>query len=92
MTSQEQVLDKLKGIFVEDLDLNLSYEDLADDRVPLFDGGLSLDSVVAVELISFVEKRFGIELPEEILKMDAFRDLHSVVQVIHQQLAVQQSA
>jgi acyl carrier protein len=90
MTS-DQVLEKLKQILIEDLDLNLSYEDL-DETVPLFEGGLALDSVVVVELISFVEQRFKIELPEEMLKMDAFKDLQSVVQVIQEQLPLRQSA
>lgn len=90
MTS-EQVFEKLKRIFLEDLDLNLAEEDL-DETIPLFEGGLALDSVVAVELIGFVEKRFGIELPEEMLKMDAFKNLHSVVQVIQEQLPAQPSA
>lgn len=90
MTS-DQVLEKLKRILIEDLDLNLSYEDL-DENVPLFEGGLALDSVVVVELISFVEQRFKIELPEEMLKMDAFKDLRSVVQIIEEQLPLRQSA
>ena len=90
MTS-DQVLEKLKRILIEDLDLNLSYEDL-DETVPLFEGGLALDSVVVVELISFVEQRFKIELPEEMLRMEAFKDLSSVAQAIQQQLPLAQSA
>lgn len=90
MTS-DQVLEKLKQILIEDLDLNLSYEDL-DEKVPLFEGGLALDSVVVVELISFIEKRFNIELQEELLKMEAFKDLQSVVQVIQEQLTIRQIA
>jgi acyl carrier protein len=90
MTS-EQVFENVKRIFLEDLDLNLVESDL-DETVPLFEGGLALDSVVAVELIGFVEKRFGIELSEEVLRMDSFKDLRSVVQLIQEQLTVRQSA
>lgn len=89
--SSDQILEKLKRILIEDLDLNLSYEDL-DETVPLFEGGLALDSVVVVELISFVEQRFKIELPEEMLKMEAFKDLGSVVQMIQEQMPLRQSA
>lgn len=89
--SSDQILEKLKRILIEDLDLNLSYEDL-DETVPLFEGGLALDSVVVVELISFVEQRFKIELPEEMLKMEAFKDLGSVVQMIEEQMPLRQSA
>ena len=85
----DQVLERIKRIVVEDLDLNLSYEDL-DDTVPLFEGGLALDSVIVVELISFIEKRFQIELGDEALNVETFQNLQSVARVIREQLAAQQ--
>jgi acyl carrier protein len=85
----EIVIEKVKRIVVEDLDVNLAYEDL-DETVPLFEEGLGLDSVVLVELISFIEKRFNIELGDEALNMDTFKNLRSVAQVICEQLARQQ--
>jgi acyl carrier protein len=90
MTS-EQVVEKVKRIVVEDLDVNLAYKDL-DETVPLFEDGLGLDSVVLVELISFVEKRFNIELGDEALNMETFKNLQSVARVICEQLAEQQKA
>lgn len=85
----ELVIEKIKRIVVEDLDVNLAYEDL-DETVPLFEEGLGLDSVVLVELISFIEKRFNIELGDEALNMDTFKNLRSVARVISEQLARQQ--
>jgi acyl carrier protein len=86
--SSEQVIEKIKRIVVEDLDVNLNYEDL-DESVPLFEEGLGLDSVVLVELISFIEKRFNIQLGDEALNMDTFKNLRSVAQVVSQQMAAQ---
>jgi len=86
--SSEQVIEKIKRIVVEDLDVNLNYEDL-DESVPLFEEGLGLDSVVLVELISFIEKRFNIEMGDEALNMDTFKNLRSVAQVVSQQMAAQ---
>ena len=83
------VIEKVKRIVVEDLDVNLAYEDL-DETVPLFEEGLGLDSEVLVELISFIEKRFNIELGDEALNMDTFKNLRSVAGVISEQLARQQ--
>ena len=77
----EQVVERIKRIVVEDLDVNLTYEDL-DETVPLFEEGLGLDSVVLVELISFIEKRFNIELGDEALNMETFQNLQSVARVI----------
>lgn len=85
----EQVVEKIKKIVVEDLDVNLTYEDL-DETVPLFEEGLGLDSVVLVELISFIEKRFNIQLQDDVLNTEAFRNLQSIARLIGDQLAAQQ--
>ena len=84
----DQVLEQIKRIVVEDLDVNLTYEDL-DETVPLFEEGLALDSVILVELISFIEKRFNIELGDEALNTETFRNLQSIARVIREQLAEQ---
>jgi acyl carrier protein len=85
MTS-DQVLDGLKRIISEDLELDVDYQDLTP-TVPLFEDGLALDSVVLVELISFIEKRFDIVLPDDLLTVDTFKDLQSVAQVVGSRLA-----
>ena len=86
MTS-DQVLEGIKRIIAEDLELDVAYEDLTP-AVPLFEDGLALDSVVLVELISFIEKRFDIVLPDDLLTVDTFKDLQSVAQVVSARLAV----
>ena len=84
----DQVLEQVKRIVAEDLDVNLSYEEI-DDNVPLFEEGLALDSVILVELISFIEKRFNIELRDDVLNMETFHNLQSVARVIREHLAEQ---
>lgn len=88
--SDQVVLEKIKQIVVEDLDLDLTYEEL-DETVPLFEEGLALDSVILVEMISFIEKRFGIELGDDALNMETFKNLRSIAQVIQTQMAAQQA-
>ncbi len=84
----DPVLEKVKRIVVEDLDVNLPYEDL-DETVPLFEDGLALDSVVLVELISFIEKRFNIVLHDDVLNTETFQSLQSVARVVSEQLEQQ---
>jgi acyl carrier protein len=86
----DQVLETVKRIVVEDLDVNLTYEEL-DETVPLFEDGLALDSVVLVELISFIEKRFNIVLHDDVLSMDTFQSLQSVARVVREQLEQQRA-
>jgi acyl carrier protein len=90
MTSEE-VLEGIKRIIAEDLELDVDYQDLTP-AVPLFEDGLALDSVVLVELISFIEKRFGILLPDDLLTVDTFKDLGSVAQVVGARLAIEAPA
>ena len=90
MTEQVQVLESVKRIIVDDLDVNLTYEEL-DETLPLFEEGLALDSVILVELISFIEKRFNIELRDDALNMETFRNLQSLAKVIQDQIAEQRS-
>jgi acyl carrier protein len=85
----DQVLERIKRIVVEDLDVNLRYEDL-DETVSLFEEGLALDSVILVELIGFIEKRFDIVLDDEALNLATFQNLQSVARVIREQLELQQ--
>lgn len=91
MMAADEVLERIKRIVVEDLDVNLAYEDL-DETVPLFDEGLALDSVILVELISFIEKRFNIELRDEALNRETFQNLQTVARVIRAQLAEQRAS
>lgn len=85
MTS-DQVLEGIKRIIAEDLELDVDYQALTP-TVPLFEDGLALDSVVLVELISFIEKRFDIVLPDDLLTVDTFKDLQSLARVVGSRLA-----
>jgi acyl carrier protein len=82
----DQVLEGLKSIIVEDLDVDVEYQELTP-TVPLFENGLGLDSVVLVELISCIEKRFDVLVADDLLTVDTFRDLQSVARVIGTLLA-----
>lgn len=87
----DPVIDRLRRIVADDLDVNLSYDEV-DPTVPLFEEGLALDSVVLVELISFVERRFGIELRDDALNMETFETLETLARVVHRELRLQARA
>lgn len=87
---QDPVIEKLKRIVADDLDVNLSYDEI-DPGAPLFEEGLALDSVVLVELISFVERRFGIELRDDALNMATFQNLETLARAIREQTDLQRA-
>lgn len=49
---------KLKEMLVRRLKLDMTPADIKDD-MPLFDGGLSLDSIDALEIVVGLQKEFG---------------------------------
>jgi len=87
---QDPVIEKLKRIVADDLDVNLSYDEI-DPGAPLFEEGLALDSVVLVELISFVERRFDIELRDDALNMATFQNLETLARAIREQTDLQRA-
>lgn len=68
------IIDRLKHIIAEQLDVNLSLEEIKPD-VPLFEGGLGLDSVAIMELITLIEENFNFQFLNEELTLKPFQNL-----------------
>lgn len=63
----QELINNLKFQIVEQLNLqNVKAEEIGDDQA-LFEGGLGLDSIDALELIVLLQQKYGIKLanPEE---------------------------
>lgn len=54
----EETKTRLKEMLVRRLKLNMTPADIKDDT-PLFEGGLSLDSIDALEIVVGLQKEFG---------------------------------
>ncbi len=75
MDDIQTLKQRIKTIILEDLMLQVTADDIADDR-PLFGpGSLGLDSVDALQLVVALDKHFGLKIsnPETARKV-----LHSV--------------
>jgi len=78
----EELVNKLKAQIIEQLNL----EDVNPDEVKatdsLFDGGLGLDSIDALELIVLLDKDYGVKVasPEE--GKEAFESLETMAKFI----------
>ena len=55
----EELVEKLKKEIIEQLNLEEIEPDDIDPATPLFDDGLGLDSIDALELIVLLEKEYG---------------------------------
>ena len=79
--SEQKIVEKLKQIIAEELDVNIRAEDI-DAEASLFEEGLGLDSVVIVELITLIEQHFGFRFSEEELNMELFQSLQTIARAV----------
>jgi acyl carrier protein len=64
MEDANQLKQRIKEIMVENLMLQVTAADIADDK-PLFGPeGLGLDSVDALQLVVALDKNFGLKIPD----------------------------
>ncbi|MBS4013880.1 MAG: acyl carrier protein [Bacteroidetes bacterium] len=58
----EELIPKLKQQIIEQLNLEDMTPDDIDEKAPLFNEGLGLDSIDALELIVLLEREYGIKM------------------------------
>ena len=69
---------KLKELLIERLKFeDMTADDIADDEA-LFDGGLGLDSIDALEIVVMLESEFGIRVKSEGSARDNFRSISAL--------------
>lgn len=78
---QSTIARELKRVLVEALDLDVAPEDIGDDD-PLFEAGLGVDSVEALILVRAVERRFGVEVPDDEIGIGMFQDIRALSEVV----------
>lgn len=85
--NQDIVVQRLKKILAEDLNLSVDIDQIADDAA-LTDGGLNLDSIVIVELIALIETRFNFQFEDADLRTSTFANLKALAAVIAKRITV----
>ena len=80
---------KLKELLIERLKFeDMTPEDIPDDE-PLFEGGLGLDSIDALEIVVMLETEFGIKVKNESSARDNFKSVASLARFVEEKLAAQ---
>ena len=75
MSNPADLKAQVKRMVVENLMLQISADDIADDQALFGAGGLGLDSVDALQLVVALDKNHGLKIPDA---ETARRVLHSV--------------
>ncbi len=79
----EELKQQIKDMIVRDLKLQgVEAVNIKDDE-PLFEEGLGLDSLDAVELVVLVQKHFGVQIEDMDEGQIAFKSVNSLAQFIN---------
>ena len=79
--------EQIKGLIIENLMLQVTPAEIADD-LPLFGpGGLGLDSVDALQLVLALDKQFGLKIRDPQAAKEILRNVNTITQAVEQKLA-----
>ncbi len=84
MNDEAALKSQIKKMMVENLMLQMTAEELADD-LPLFgSGGLGLDSVDALQLVVALDKNYKLKIANPTAARDILRSVNTIVAAIQQ--------
>ncbi|HEV3040009.1 MAG TPA: acyl carrier protein [Candidatus Angelobacter sp.] len=74
MIETSDIIQQIKHILVEDMQLNVVRDEIPDDY-SLLESGLGLDSILIAELIARIEDRFRLQFDDRGLDVELFNNL-----------------
>lgn len=84
--SLEEIRRELKELLVVNLALEeITPEEIKDDEV-LFEEGLGLDSLDAVEIVVLVQRNYGLEIINEEQAREIFQSIDTLARWIHENM------
>ena len=82
MEDTTQLKQRIKEILVENLMLQVTANDITDDK-PLFGPeGLGLDSVDALQLVVALDKNFGLKIPDPAAAKQILENVNTIAAAI----------
>ncbi len=74
VTGAADIVQQIKHMLVDDLQLKVNPDEISDDG-SLLEDGLALDSISIAELIAQIEDRFGLQFDDRVLETKLFTNL-----------------
>ena len=81
MDLQETLASQVKAAIVRCLRMPITPEEIQDD-MPLFDEGLGLDSIDALEIVLELQRSFGVKISDEEIGKRVLRNVRTIVEFI----------
>ncbi len=88
MPSADALSVEVKAAIVRCLRMPIKPEEI-EDEMPLFDGGLGLDSIDALEIVLELQRSFGVEVRDEHVGNRVLRSVRTIVEFIESNRASQ---
>jgi acyl carrier protein len=82
MQNVDALVDELKTLIIEHLNLEDVDPEKVDPEAPLFGGGLGLDSVDALELVMLMETTYGARIESSEVGKTAFATLNTLARFV----------
>jgi acyl carrier protein len=87
MENTNGLKDKIKTMMVENLMLQVTPADIADDQ-PLFGpGSLGLDSVDALQLVVALDKNYGLKIADPAAAKTVLHSVNSIAKAVEEKMA-----
>ena len=73
--------NRVKQVIIRTLSLEVDTEEI-DDEDQLFGGGLGINSMATIEIIVGLEEEFGIEVPDDDLRVELFDSVQTMADYV----------
>jgi 2-hydroxymuconate-semialdehyde hydrolase len=74
---KEELIEYIKKEFVDDPDAEI------DENTPLISSGL-IDSLSIVSLVAFIDKKYGVKIPDEKGTVENFETVTKIIDIINE--------
>jgi acyl carrier protein len=82
MHDPNELKQKIKTLMVENLMLQVTAEEIADDQLLFGPGSLGLDSVDALQLVVALDKNFGLKIPDPGAAKEILQSVNSIADAV----------
>jgi acyl carrier protein len=89
--SPEQIEDAIREILATELEVDMGEYGVDASGMPLLGRGIGLDSIDALTLITALEKRFDIEVPDEDLTVALFKSIRVLAEYVAEKTSAPKS-
>jgi len=84
----EELIPRLKEQIVECLNIDSAIARTIDEDTPLFGEHTGLDSIDALELVVWLDKKYGIKITDSKVARKIFVNIRTLAEFIHKQQAL----